>query len=330
MKQSIQTAGILTALCLGLTGCGVEAPVQEKAADSKEALTHFLTDLQEKDFQSARAYLKEGNQLIHVFAAMEGESVPMMDGVYQKVCQEMGDFTYTLEDGPAPSIVMVKMTSMDYGTAIETAMSEAIRTQTQEGGDAFTDVAGWITTGLETAEMGEEQEYHCVMTGKDGGYFLEHRGYPDVDFLNGITGGFYDYADVKLTTCTGGSGGQKQVSYIVSMGDRIIGYIETTTEPFDTAAMTSEEKEAFAAQVSSGTEELEGVYSGVQFGEGEITLSIGIDFNRASSTMLMKAGIVNGKYNFNFGDKYLSLSSTIHGFEKGGMVCETVPQYGKD
>lgn len=102
-------------------------------------MSHFLTCIQEGDFQSAQTYFREGNQLFHVFAALEGESVPMMDEVYRKLCSQMGDFTFTVDDGAldVSSSVLVKIQYKDYKTSIENAMADAIQTQSMEGGECF-------------------------------------------------------------------------------------------------------------------------------------------------------------------------------------------------
>lgn len=57
-------------LCFGLSGCSQEN--KQDAANPEDALNIFLTGLQTNDFATAVTYMKEGNELIHVFAAVEG------------------------------------------------------------------------------------------------------------------------------------------------------------------------------------------------------------------------------------------------------------------
>lgn len=332
MKTKRMIASLLLCLTLVLAGCGAAKSNQEKAGDSMEAMTNFLTDIQEGDFQAAQTYFREGNPLFPVFAAQEGESIPMMDEVYRKFCSQMGEFTFTVEDGSlsVSSSVLVKLEGMDYTTSIENAMAEAIQTQTEEGGDAFQDIAGWLIKGLESGEMGEAGEYDCIMGSMDGEYKLEHIGVPYQEFLNALTGGFYDYADATMTICTGSSDSQEYVDYIAAIGDKVVGYIQTVTEPYDTTTLTEEDIAAFKEMYRAYGDGIDGIYYGVQFGDGTVTMAMGIDFHHASQSALVDAGIVTGKYDTYYGANYLSLSATIAGFEQEGMVCETMPEYGEE
>ena len=45
---------------------------------------------------------------------------------------------------------------------------------------------------------------------------------------------------------------------------------------------------------------------------------------------MINAGIVSGKYTGNTTSSYLSLQSTIRGFEEDGMTWTTVPVYETD
>lgn len=318
----------LMSLCMTLVGCADSGggSAQQEAKDPKEALDHFLADIQSGNYEAASTYLKEGNRLLRIFAAKDGESIPMLDGVYQKLMSQMGDFTYTLEEGQVPSDVVVKFQGKDCSSAIGKAMNEAIQSQTQNGGSDFADIAGWLTTGLENAEPAEEQEYHWVVTEKSGSYHMDHTSYGDVAMLNAITCGFYDYTKLTMTTCSGSEDGVEYVDYIAALGDTVIGYIETMTEKPD-HELTDEEKALLQQEYFAGLEGLDGVYLGTQFNEdGTVTTALGIDFNVASSTTLANAGLVSGKYISN-GTSNLSLSATVQGFQDSGMACDTQPQY---
>lgn len=318
----------LMVLCMALTGCdGLGGgPSQQKAADSKEAADHFLTDIKNGDYEAASSYLLEGNRLFRVFAAKDGESVPMLDEVYKKVMSQMGDFTYTLEDGPASDCITVKFQGKDCGASIHAAMDQAIQEQTQNGGDAFTDITGWLTTGLENAETAEEQEYQCIMTKKSGRYHMGHTSYGEIALLNAITCGFYDYTKLTMTTCTSTEDGVEYKEYIAALGDTMIASVETMTEKLD-APLTDEEKEMMRQSVFADLQGLDGVYTGVYFNDDNtVTMSLGIDYNTASSFVLADLGIVSGKYISN-GTNNLSLSATLQGYEADGTVWETQPQY---
>ena len=327
-KKLSAICAALMALCMVLAGCAAVGggSDQQEAKDSKEAMDHFLADIQSGNYEAASTYLLEGNRLFRMFAAKDGESVPMLDSVYKKAMSQMGDFTYTLEQGPVPDSITVKLQGKDCHASIGEAMSMAIQSQAQNGGSDFVDIAGWLTTGLENAEPIEEQEYHCVMTKKNDSYHMGHTSYGDIDLINAITGGFYDYTKLTMTTCTGSQDGVEYVDHIAALGDTVIGYMETMTEKLD-QELTDEEKDMIYQAYFSAVEGLDGVYVGIQFNnDGTMTTAMGIDFNKASSTALANAGIVSGKYISN-GTSNLSLSATVKAFQESGMTCETVPQY---
>ncbi|MDE6455292.1 MAG: hypothetical protein K2L38_05180, partial [Dysosmobacter sp.] len=76
------------ALCLTLAGCG--GGTKQEAADSaEEAAVHFLTNLQNGEFDQAKTYLDKENPLLTVFPAAEGEAAPELDDVYRQFREKM-------------------------------------------------------------------------------------------------------------------------------------------------------------------------------------------------------------------------------------------------
>ena len=181
------------ALCLALTGCG-GGPKQEAADSAEEAAVHFLTNLQNGEFEQARTYLDEENALLTVFPPAEGEAAPELDAVYQQFREKMTGLTFRVGDEGAVGNSMVYITAAqyDFRSAINEAMLAAMETQCREGGTAFADYAGWMSRGIAGAVMGEEETVRAMATDKNGGYIIDHRGYTDHDFMNLFTGGFYD------------------------------------------------------------------------------------------------------------------------------------------
>ena len=180
-------------LCLMLAGCG--GGTKQEAADSaEEATVHFLTNLQNGEFEQARTYLEEENPLLTVFPVAEGEAAPELDAVYQQFREKMTGLTFRVGDEGAVGNSMVYITAAqyDFRSAINEAMLEAMETQCREGGTAFADYAGWMSQGIGNAAMGEEETVRAMATDKNGGYVIDHRGYTDHDFMNLFTGGFYD------------------------------------------------------------------------------------------------------------------------------------------
>ena len=327
------SAVLALVLILSLSGCS--GSKQEAAGSEEEALVHFLTDLQNGDFEMALTYLRPGNQLRRVLPAGAGqESVPEMDEIYRAFCDGLKDMTFTVTVDNTTSqfveFLEVHAQQRDYDLAIRTAMAEALRSQCEEGGDAFSDMAGWMRQAIADAAPGEAGDAHATMVGKSGDYTLDHRGYPDVAFLNLVTGGFYEYIDCSMTTCTMRKGGNRYTYYLAARGDEVVGYLTEIEESYNPADIPEEDRAAIQAYYAQQADALTGVYAGVHFGEDKVTTVTGIDFNEASQTAMINAGIVSGKYTGNTTNNYLSLRATINGFKEDGMTCTTVPVYEED
>ena len=86
------------ALCLTLTACGGGGPKQEAADSAEEATVHFLTNLQNGEFEQARTYLEEENPLLTVFPVAEGEAAPELYAVYQQFREKMTGLTFRVGD----------------------------------------------------------------------------------------------------------------------------------------------------------------------------------------------------------------------------------------
>ena len=119
------------ALCLTLTACGGGGPKQEAADSAEEATVHFLTNLQNGEFEQARTYLEEENPLLTVFPVAEGEAAPELDAVYQQFREKMTGLTFRVGDERAVGNSMVYITAAqyDFRSAINEAMLAAMETQ---------------------------------------------------------------------------------------------------------------------------------------------------------------------------------------------------------
>ena len=320
---------LIAALCLGLTGCGNLSNLgskQEKADSVPDAAMDCLNAMKMGDFEKASAYMEAGNELLHVFAAMNGESVPEMDKAYQAFCKQMSELQFTIEeeDERLPGFVYIKVKNRDYGSAIYASMEKALDNQAKNGGDAYTKIGDWLEEGITSAQRGEEEETKADFAAKNHGYYLQHGGYPDVEFLNVLTGGFYDFADATMTVCTYEEEGYTLRYDIASIGDNIISYLKT--EGLDESLVDASVVDQYKQEQEELCAMLPGFYGSVYTENGMIYTTVGIDFTTADQNTLVQAGIVSGAYNTSFGD-YLSLSSTISGFEQDGMTCVTTPEY---
>lgn len=316
------------ALCLGLAGCGALnlGAKQPKVKNGTEAAQDCFTAMQSKDFERAASYLEEGNELLHVFAAMEGESIPEMDKAYQIFCSQFSDMEFTVGEQVEnlPGMLYVSVKNRDYGSSIYEAMIEALEDQAVKGGDAYTRVGDWMEKGVKSAQMGAQEEAKADFAAKNGGYYLQHRGYPDLEFMNVLTGGFYDYADVTITVCSYEEPGYSLRYDIAAIGDTIISFLKK--EGLDEALVDSSLVEQYRREQEERCAMLPGIYGSVLTGNKMVYTTFGVDFSEADQTDLVKAGIVSGAYDTSFAE-YLSLSATISDFEKQGISCVTTPRY---
>ncbi len=316
------------ALCLTLSGCQ-SGPKQASADSAEEATVNFLTNLQNGEFDMAKTYLTEGNPLLYVFPAGEGEAAPELDEVYRQFCEKMKGLTFRVADEGAVgnSMVYIAAQQYDFRSAINNAMLEALQTQCQNGGDAFTNYAEWMSQGIANAEMGEEGTVRAMATKTSGSYEIDHRGYTDHDFMNLITGGFYDYADFQMAVCTGSMDGVDHTYYLAALGDEVIAYVEEISEEDQTGEMTDETIAGLNELYAQSVGQTPGLYMGVYKNGDLVSTCIGIDFQTADQNSLVSSGIVSGEYQGNMADGWLSLSATISGFEKDGMTCVVTPVY---
>ena len=318
--------------CLSLCACQT-GPGQEKAGSEEEALNNFLSDLQTGDFAMAQTYLYPENRLGWVLKAAAGEeSVPELDEVYRAAAEGWKSLTCSVsvdsETSQYVDFYSVTGQTKDYDAALRSGMAAALQQQAAEGGDAFSNLAGWMKNAIENAEMGETDEAKPSVVKNSSGYSIDHRGYPDVHFLNLITGGFYEYIDMSMTTCTMKQGGVEYTYYLAAMGDEVVGYLQETAEAYDPEQVSPDDIMAYQQYCFEASQGIEGVYTGAHTtGDHRLVTTTAIDFNEASQTAMINAGIVSGRYSGNTTSNYLSLSATIKGFESDGMTCVTVPTF---
>lgn len=330
-KRTYLATAILLCCCL-LAGCPRlgQTSSQPKDADAYQAAEHFLSALQTGDYDTAMTYLEEGNDLLYILPAAEegAESIPALDPVYRLFCQQLGEMTYAVspEDTGLFDTVNIQISQRDYGSAIRAAMLEALDRQAKEGGDAFANLAGWMQAGVENAQPGQPDSYRATFAAKRGGHYLQHRGAPDETFLNLLTGGFYDYADLTMTTCTQTTPeGHQYRYYLAAAGDRVLACL--LCEYYDGGPQDEEVVKVYQQEFLDAFAQQPGIYQGVRVEDDKVITSLGIDFDQANQNFLMKLGMVSGKYQSNFTTDYLSLRSTIRSFEDAGMDCVTVPEY---
>ena len=328
LHKSMALCALTLALCLALSGCG-GGPKQTAADSAEEATVNFLTNLQNGEFDQAKTYLHEENPLLYVFPAEEGGTAPELDAVYRQFREKMTGLTFHVADEGAVgnSMVYIAAEQYDFRSAINAAMLEAMRTQCGEGGNAFADYAGWLSQGIADAEMGEEETVRAMATKTGGSYEIDHRGYTDHDFMNLITGGFYDYADFQMAVCTNSMDGVDHAYYFAALGDQVIACLEEISEPNEAGELDEETIAGLNAFYAQSAEQISGYYMGVTKDGGRVVTHIGIDFQTADQNALINSGMVSGQYQGNMADGWLSLAATVSNFERDGMTCKITPVY---
>ena len=320
---------LILALCLTLAGCG-GGPKQEAADSAEEATVHFLTNLQNGEFEQAKTYLDEGNPLLTVFPVAEGEAAPELDAVYRQFREKMSGLTFRVADEGAVgnSMVYIAATQYDFRSAINDAMLAAMEAQCQGDGDAFADYAGWMSQGIANAAMSEESIVRAMAVDKKGGYIIDHRGYTDHDFMNLFTGGFYDYTDFQMAVCTNTMDSVEHTYYFAALGDQVIACIQEMSEADDSGELDDDTIAGLNEFYAQAAQQTPGMYMGITKDGSQVVTHIGIDFQTADQNALVNSGMVSGSYQGNMSDGKLSLSATISEFEKSGMTCTITPVYG--
>ena len=224
-------------------------------------------------------------------------------------------------------MVYIAAEQYDFGAAINAAMLEAMQAQCQEGGTAFADYAGWLSQGIADAEMGQEETVRAMATENRGSYHVDHRSYTDHDFMNLITGGFYDYADFQMAVCTSSMDGIEYTYYLAGLGDELVACVQEMSEPNENGQLDDEMIAELNEFYIQSAEPVKGYYMGVTSEGSRVVTHVGIDFQTADQKTLVDSGMVSGKFKGNTTTSYLSFSSTINGFQEDGMTCVVTPVY---
>ena len=327
MKKKSMACALALLLCL--SGCAGGSTKQAAADSAEEALVNFLTNLQNGEFDQAKTSLNEENPLLYVFPVEEGQTAPELDAVYRQFREKMTGLKFRVGDEGAVGNSMVYIAAEQYafGSAINAAMLEAMRTQCQEGGNAFADYADWLSQGVVNAEMGAEETVRAMATENRGSYHIDHRSYTDHDFMNLITGGFYDYADFQMAVCTSSMDGIEYTYYLAGLGDELVACVQEMSEPNENGELDDEMIAGLNEFYIQSAEPVKGYYMGVTSEGSRVITHVGIDFQTADQNALVNSGMVSGKFRGNTTTSYLSFSTTINGFKEDGMTCEVTPVY---
>lgn len=304
-------ACMLPAMLLG--GCAEQLglPVEDKRTDD-QIISDFLTAYQEGNFEAMEPYFDEDN-LLRLFCQGQENGGEMAE-VYKKVWELTKDFTFTaeaVEGKEAWGEVTLHLQSNEIVSGIPDAMWSAIQAQAENGDDSFANLPKWLGDALETGGAIDEELTVYVSHRSDGDRIDSSACR---EFYEQLTGGFYDYIDMTMTTCTA----ENDTYYVAAQGDSIVGMVETAVQTEGTEGLTEEDVQAYGDSFNA----MDGVAANASLNEeGNVVLQFGVDFNQASSTALANLGVISDRVTSSGG--YLSLWSTIDSFKQGGMTCET-------
>ena len=302
---------VLPAMLLG--GCAEQLglPAEDKRTDD-QIISDFLTAYQEGNFEAMEPYFDEDN-LLHLFCQGQENSGEMAE-VYKKVWELTKDFTFTaeaVEGKEAWGEVTLHLQTNEIVSGIPGAMWSAIQAQTENGDDSFADLPGWLGDALQTGDPIDE-ELTVYVSHRSDGDRIDSSACREM--YEQLTGGFYDYIDMTMTTCTA----ENDSYYVAAQGDSIVGMVETAVQTEGTEGLTEEDVQAY----EDGFQAMTGVAAKAGLREdGSVELRFGVDFDQASSTALANLGVISDRVTSSGG--YLSLWSTVDSFKADGMTCET-------
>ncbi len=309
---------VLPAMLLG--GCAEQLelareqlglPVEDKRTDD-QIISDFLTAYQEGNFEAMEPYFDEDN-LLRLFCQGQENGGEMAE-VYKKVWELTKDFTFTaeaVEGKEAWGEVTLHLQTNEIVSGIPGAMWSAIQAQTENGDDSFADLPGWLGDALQTGDPIDE-ELTVYVSHRSDGDRIDSSACREM--YEQLTGGFYDYIDMTMTTCTA----ENDSYYVAAQGDSIVGMVETAVQTEGTEGLTEEDVQAY----EDGFQAMTGVAAKAGLREdGSVELRFGVDFDQASSTALANLGVISDRVTSSGG--YLSLWSTIDSFKADGMTCET-------
>ncbi len=302
---------VLPAMLLG--GCAEQLglPAEDKRTDD-QIISDFLTAYQEGNFEAMEPYFDEDN-LLHLFCQGQENGGEMAE-VYKKVWELTKDFTFTaeaVEGKEAWGEVTLHLQTNEIVSGIPGAMWSAIQAQTENGDDSFADLPGWLGDALQTGDPIDE-ELTVYVSHRSDGDRIDSSACREM--YEQLTGGFYDYIDMTMTTCTA----ENDSYYVAAQGDSIVGMVETAVQTEGTEGLTEEDVQAY----EDGFQAMTGVAAKAGLREdGSVELRFGVDFDQASSTALANLGVISDRVTSSGG--YLSLWSTVDSFKADGMTCET-------
>ncbi|MBE5865365.1 MAG: hypothetical protein E7292_04010 [Lachnospiraceae bacterium] len=301
---------LIMAMVFVMTGCG--AMMENLTATTTDHLQKLVDAYKNGDMETFKAGFEDDDKIHYMLDAVGDTDSTGMKGVYQKVYELTKAAEITIvgvseeQQSISDEYITIKIKTVDFSEALQEAMTAAM----EEGGEAFADMPGWMMEALNTGGVSVEKEFDVRIDTNGGLYTKTH----NEELYETLFGGFYDYIAYTMTTCTAEEG----CSYLMASKDEIIISYDEFSESVAGYGLTDADIDAYIAEFMFEYKDLDGVAAGGYCEDEVVTLYQIVNYEAASAFTLQRLGIVSGgSYD------YISLNSTIKGFEADGMTCET-------
>ena len=312
-------AAILTAvvLCLGLSSCqGITA---SKKLSPVEVVNTFMEAFQQGNYEGIKPYISADNPLHLFFAGIDETKGGDLSAAYQTLYEKLKTVTFTAEavEGEETwGAVNVTLSVPDFSEELHTAMAEALVEQVENSSTAFHDMPSWISTAVQSEKTAGQETMKIYVGNRDGAEVMDTN--TNRDFFEMLCGGLEPYLDASMTTCTFPEG---DVWEIAAHGDEIVAMINTQKLEAG-AEYSAEELEAFAPFYIEQYNGMDGVTANAKVQDGVLLTAFGVDMANAITTALDNMGVISDRITSG-SMGWLSLDSTIKGFESDGAECVT-------
>ena len=305
-------------LLLGATAC--ELPKPPVQLSDEEVVIALLEAFRNGDYEGLKPYISDDNPLHLFFTGMDEAVGGELALAYQALHEQLTSLSFTaeaVEGKEAWGTVAVTLSIPDYSGAIYNAMAEALNDQVQNGGNAFSDMPGWLLRGAQGEGELCEETFELHVGNRDGNMVMDTN--TNRRFFAMLCGGLKPYLKASVTTCTFPN---DTVWELLAQGDEIIAMLSTeqlsTAEHGYTQAQLEETARAFTETLAS----VDGLTVCAQVDDGLLTARLGIDMAQASTFALHNLGLISDRITAG-SNGWLSLDSTISSFTRDGAGCET-------
>ncbi len=304
-------------LCLGLTSC--QAVTTSKKMSPVEVVNAFMEAFQQGNYEGMKPYISADNPLHLFFAGLDETKGGDLSAAYQTLYEKLKTVTFTAEavEGEETwGAVNVTLSVPDFSEELHEAMAEALIDQVENHSTAFHDMPSWVLTAVQNEKSASQETMKIYVGNRDGAEVMDTN--TNRDFFEMLCGGLEPYLDASMTTCTFPNG---YVWEIAAQGDEIVAMINLDTLESG-GEYSVEELEAYAPVYVEDYSSLDGVTANASVQDGVLTASYGVDMANASTAALERMGIISDRITAG-SMGWLSLDSTVKGFESDGAECVT-------